>query len=73
MKLKLNDKVYDIMKWVVILILPWLEYGYGKLAVVWGLPFAEQIPETINIVAACLGGILAISTAEYNKGLKPNA
>lgn len=65
--MKLNDKVYDIMKWVVVLLLPALELAYGKLAGVWGLPFVDQIPETINIVTIFLGSVLAISTAEYNK------
>lgn len=65
--MKLNDKVYDVMKWVVVLLLPALHILYKGLAETWGLPYPEQIPDTIVYVQMFLGTILGISTAQYNK------
>lgn len=65
--MKLNDKVYDIMKWVVIIVLPAVATFYALLANTWGFPYADQIVSTINGVTTLLGAVLCISTAEYNK------
>lgn len=65
--MKLSNRAYDILKYVALIALPALAVAYGKLAVVWGLPYAEQIPETIGILDTLLGALLMISTAQYNK------
>lgn len=65
----MNDKVYDIMKWIAQLILPALGALYFALANIWGFPYGEQIVGTITAVDAFLGAVLGISTAQYNKAL----
>ena len=40
--MKLNNKVYDVMKWIVMIVLPALSAFYVALAPVWGWPYAEQ-------------------------------
>lgn len=64
--MKLPNKVYDILKWTCLIFLPAMEYGYGALAVVWGLPYPDQIPKTINIIAFVLGVLIGVSTLNYN-------
>ena len=64
----LPNKVYDILKWVCLICFPALAYGYSALADVWGLPYADEIPETINIIAFVLGCLIGVSTLNYNKG-----
>lgn len=65
--MKLNDKVYDILKWVALIVLPALAFFYSGLAETWGLPFGDQIPDTITLVELFLGTLLGVSSATYNK------
>lgn len=66
-KLKMSDKVYDIMKYLAQYFLPALGTLYFALAGIWGLPYGEQIVGTITAVDTFLGVLLGISTATYNK------
>lgn len=65
--MKMNDKLYDILKYVAIIGLPSLATLYAAIAPIWGLPYADEIPATVTAVQTCLGALLMISTAEYNK------
>ena len=63
----LNNKVYDILKWVALIVLPAVAVLYGTLADIWGLPYAGQIPETITAIDLFLGVVLGVSNVNYNK------
>lgn len=63
----LPNKVYDILKWIVILVLPASGTAYSQLAGIWGLPYADQITSTIVTVATFFGTILLISDIQYKK------
>lgn len=65
--MKLNDKVYDALKWLVMIVLPALTTAYVGLAAIWGFPCAEEVSKTSAVVCTLLGALLGISTAEYNK------
>jgi len=65
--MKMSNKVYDILKWIVMIVIPALTTAYVGLAAVWGFPYAEPIAKTSAIVCTLLGAILGISTAQYNK------
>lgn len=65
--MKLNDKLYTILKWITLICLPALGTAYVALAGVWGFPYAEEISKTIMAVCTLCGALLGISTAEYNK------
>lgn len=65
--MKLPNKVYDILKWVVMICIPALTTAYVGLSTVWGWPYADSIAKTSAIVCTLLGALLGISTAEYNK------
>lgn len=63
----MNNKVYDILKWIAQMLLPALGTLYFALAGIWGLPFGEEIVGTITAVDTFLGIVLGISTINYNK------
>lgn len=65
--MKFNNKVYDVLKWVALIVLPAIATLYSSLAGIWGLPYAEQIPLTITAIDTALGVLLGISTSSYNK------
>ena len=63
----MSNKVYDVLKWIAMYLLPALGTLYFALSGIWGLPYGEQIVGTITAVDTFLGVILGISTAKYNK------
>lgn len=63
MKYLLPDRIYDLVKFIVTVILPALSVAYVGLAAVWGWPLADEISRTIAIVYTFLCGIMGISTA----------
>lgn len=65
--MKLSDKVYDILKWVVLIVIPALTTAYVGLAVIWSFPYSEEVAKTSAVVCTLLGALLGISTAQYNK------
>ena len=65
--MKLNDKVYDILKWIVMIVLPALTTAYVGLAAIWDFPYATEIAKTSAVICTLMGALLGISTAEYNK------
>lgn len=64
----LPNKVYDILKYLTIIVLPAIGALYTGLAQIWSLPYSSQIPATITVICTFLGAILCISTAQYNNG-----
>lgn len=65
----LSDRVYDILKWVVVIVIPALTTAYVGLATIWGFPYATEIAKTSAVVCTLLGALLGISTAQYNKAV----
>lgn len=63
----MNNKVYDILKWIAQIFLPALGTLYFALAGIWNFPYAEAIVGTITAIDTFLGIILGISTIQYNK------
>lgn len=66
----LPNKVYDVMKWFVILFVPGLATFYSVLAGIWDLPFVDEIPKTLIAIDTFLGAILGISTMTYEQKKK---
>ena len=69
--MKLSDKVYDILKWIVKVVIPALTTAYVGLSSIWGWPYADAIAKTSAVVCTLLGALLGISTAQYNKDQPP--
>ena len=66
----MNDKIYNILKWIAQLVLPAAGALYFALSTIWGLPYGEEVVGTITAIDAFLGAILGISTVNYNKNGK---
>lgn len=67
----LSNRMYDVLKWVVIIAIPALTTAYVGLAAVWGFPYATEVAKTSAVICTLLGALLGISTAEYNKEKPP--
>ncbi len=66
----MNNKTYDILKYIAQIVLPALGALYFALSQIWGLPYGEEIVGTITALDCFLGAILGISTMAYNKKLE---
>lgn len=65
--MKFSDSLYNVLKWICMIVLPAIGTCYAALAVIWGFPYAEQIVGTIAAVTTLIGALIGISTANYNK------
>lgn len=63
----LDNKIYDILKYIALIVLPAIGTLYFGLAKIWGLPFGEEIVGTITVIDTFLGALLGISSNQYNK------
>ena len=63
----MNNKTYDVLKWIAQYLLPALATLYFAIAQIWGLPYGEEIVGTITAIDAFLGAVLGISSINYNK------
>lgn len=66
--MKIPDKVYDVLKWILIVVCP---AAITLLTVLenawhWGIPL-EPITATISGAATFIGICVGISTINYNK------
>lgn len=60
-----NNKVYNVLKWIALILLPALSTFVMSLGDIWGIPYKEPIALTITAVDTFLGALLAISSASY--------
>ena len=66
----MNSRLYDILKWTALVLLPAVAAAYFTLAQIWGLPNAEQIVGTVVVVETFLGAMLQISKKSYDNSPK---
>ena len=69
-KKSLRNKVYDVLKWLSILVFPALATFIGVVFRVWDIPYVDQIVTTINALGTFIGAIIGLSTISYNKEQK---
>ena len=63
----MNNKVYDVLKYIAQIVLPALGTLYFALAGLWNFPYVEQVVGTISAIDTFLGVLLGISSNNYNK------
>lgn len=61
----LTNRVYDLLKWVTLVLLPALAVLYMALADAWGLPYATEVAGTIAAIDTFLAVLLGISTNTF--------
>ena len=66
--MKLRNDIYDVLKWIALIVLPAVATLYGALAGIWGWPFADEIVFTITAIDTFLGALLGISNLQYKAG-----
>lgn len=69
--MKLPNKIYDVLKWVVMVCIPALTTAYVGLDSVFGWGYADVVAKVSAIVCTLIGALIGISTAQYNKSQPP--
>ena len=70
MKILLTNKMYDILKWIVMIVLPALAALLTAVGEIWAIPDMPRIVLTLNAVTAFLGALIGVSSVNYNRGLR---
>ena len=65
--MQLPDKVYDILKWIVMIVIPALTTFYVVLDNLFQWGYAEIVATISAALCACIGSIVGISTAQFYK------
>jgi hypothetical protein len=65
--MKFNNKTYDKLKGLCLIILPALATFYGSIGKIWEFPRTEQVVLTITAIDTFIGALLGISTINYKK------
>jgi hypothetical protein len=65
--MRLPDKVYDVLKWISLVVCNAVGVLYKTLAAVWNLPYGEEVMTTCAAIALFIGALIGVSTAEFRK------
>lgn len=65
--MKISNKAYNIIKWVVLTVLPALSVLVGVLGKAYGWDGTDLAVITLNAVTVFLGAITGYSAVTYNK------
>lgn len=65
--MKLNDKVYNVLKWVSLIALDAIGTAYESLANIWGFPYGTEVMKTCVVFSILIGALIGLSSYNYNK------
>nr|WP_285005185.1 phage holin [Lactococcus formosensis] len=68
--MKMTNKTYNAIKWIVLTVLPALSALVGVLGKAYGWEGTDLAVITLNAVTVFLGAITGYSAVSYNKGNK---
>ena len=61
------DKIYNVLKWVCIILVPALNVFLTTIFALYHIPHIEIVVGTISAVATFIGALIGVSTKSYNK------
>ena len=65
----LPNKVYDVLKWLCLIVAPAAATCIAALSTIWGFE-GGKIVATIAAVQTFVGAVIGVSTKNYNKSLE---
>ena len=66
----LNDKLYNILKWIALIAIPALAVFVKTTGNAWGIMYIDEIVTTLNALGTFLGALICVSTVNYNSKKK---
>jgi len=68
MEYLLPDSVYDVLKWIGLVLCPALAVLVATVGPAWGLPNVDPIVTTINAVGLFIGSLIGVSQLKASNG-----
>lgn len=65
--MKIQNKTYDVLKWIALEGLPYFITFYGVLGVTLKIPYTQEALTIMTAFDAMLGGWLGLSSKKYNE------
>lgn len=62
----MSNKVYDVLKWIVTVVLPALLTLFGVIGATLNLNYTDTVITIGTAVITCLGTIIGVSSINYN-------
>lgn len=63
--MKLNDKLYNILKWICLTALPALTALYGVIGTTLHIPYTQETLTILTAIDTCLGTLIGVSAVKY--------
>lgn len=63
----LNNKQYDIIKYLTVVFLPSVGTLYFALSQIWGLPYGEAVLGTLAAIQVFIGATMSFATKRYEE------
>ncbi len=61
----MNDKTYDILKRVALIVVPAMATFVNAVGIVWGVPYTNEVTATITAFGVFLGAAIGVSSKNY--------
>ena len=62
------DKLYDVLKWVGLVVLPAVAVFASTVGVAWGLPHVNEAVLTLNALGVLVGAVIGASALHAGGG-----
>lgn len=62
----MSNKIYDILKWISVIVVPALVLLINTLGQIWGWVYTKEISMTISAIGVFIGAVIQISSKKYN-------
>lgn len=63
----LNNKQYDVIKYLTVVLLPAVGTLYFALSQIWGLPAGEAVLGTLAAIQVFIGATMRVTTKQYEE------
>lgn len=63
----LNNKSYEIMKWITMIALPAFSVFIGAVGAELGISDPDTLVTILNAITVLMGSLIGVSSYQYNK------
>lgn len=68
--MKLNDKLYNVLKWLALIFFDAIGIFYKTISTIWNLPYGDQVLATCTAISVLIGTLIGVSTVAYLRDKK---
>lgn len=63
----MTNRLYDILKWISVIVVPALVLLINTLGQIWGWQHTTEISATVSAIGVFIGAVIQISSNKYKK------